>query len=237
MKASIAANLPMGLEGDILKSLRIPLAVIDNEFRFLWLNREMAGIYRVQPERVTGRICYRLLTSDQAGPCHDCPVAAVQKSGRREVSQKYKDFPDGVRKYGEVSAFPIYGAQKEIVATLVMVIDITDKVVVDMDSAYNMLARLMPSLQESTPQPMYPAAPKAAGGGADRPRTNNYRLTHRETQVLDLMAKGYSNTRIASRLAISPHTVKSHVIHIFNKLGVNDRIQAAVEATKRQIIK
>jgi PAS domain S-box-containing protein len=237
MKASIAANLPMGLEGDILKSLRIPLAVIDNDFRFLWLNREMARIYQVQPERVTGRICYRLLTSDQAGPCHDCPVAAVQKSGRREVSQKYKDFPDGVRKYGEVSAFPIYGAQKKIVATLVMVIDITDKVVVDMDSAYQMLARLMPSLQGSTPQPMYPTAPKAAGDRADRPRTKNYRLTHRETQVLDLMAKGYSNTRIASRLEISPHTVKSHVIHIFNKLGVNDRIQAAVEATRRQIIK
>jgi DNA-binding NarL/FixJ family response regulator len=87
------------------------------------------------------------------------------------------------------------------------------------------------------PQPMYPVSPKGEGGSADRPRTNIYRLTPRETQVLDLVAKGYSNTRIASRLAISPHTVKSHVIHIFNKLGVNDRIQAAVEATKRQIIK
>ena len=237
MKASIAANLPMGLEGDILKSLRIPLAVIDNEFRFLWLNQEMANIYRVQVERVTGRICYQMSTSDQTGPCHDCPVAAVQKSGRREVSQKYRDFPDGVRKYGEVSAFPIHGPQQEIVSTLVMVIDITDKIVVDMDATYQALARLMPSLKRSMLRPGGPLTPNRVPRRSEQTRTCNGGLTHRETQVLQLMVKGYSNTRIASRLAISPHTVKSHVIHIFNKLGVNDRIQAAVEATKRQIIK
>ena len=237
MKASIAANLPMGLEGDILKSLRIPLAVIDNEFRFLWLNREMARIYQVQPERVTGRICYQLAASDQDGPCYDCPVAAVQKSGRREVSQKYKDFPDGVRKYGEVSAFPIYGPQQKIAATLVMVIDITDKIVIDMDAAYQTLARLMPSLKRSMSHPADPLTPKGVKQSSEQARTRNGSLTHRETQVLHLLTKGFSNTRIASRLAISPHTVKSHVIHIFNKLGVNDRIQAAVEATKRQIIK
>ena len=237
MKASFTANLPMGLEGDILKSLRIPLAVIDNEFRFLWCNREMARIYQAHPERVAGKICYQLLASDRTGPCHDCPVAAVQKSGRREVSQKYKDFPDGGRKYGEVSAFPIFGSQEEIVATLVMVIDITHKIVVDMDSAYQMLARLMPSLQASLPQPLHPITPKSTGRRDKRPRTNNHHLTPRETQILNLMAKGCSNTQIASRLEISPHTVKSHVINIFNKLGVNDRIQASVEATKRQIIK
>lgn len=225
----------MGLEGDILKSLRIPLAVIDNEFRYLWLNREMARIYQTRPEQVTGKICYKLI-SKQAGPCQDCPVAAVQKSGRREISQKYKNFPGGIRKYGEVSAFPIYGPQKKIVATLVMVIDITDKIVVDMDSAYQMLARLMSSQQGSMPQLLHPFTPKRGNGRSGRARTKNNNLTRRETQVLHLLAKGYSNTQIASRLEISPHTVKSHVINIFNKLGVNDRIQAAVVATKRQII-
>lgn len=235
MKASTAANLPMGLEEDILKSLRVPLAVIDNEFRYFWLNREMARLYRTQPERVTGQICYRI-SHHQAGPCRDCPVAAVQRSGRRESSQKYKDFPDGNRKYGEVSAFPIYGPQKKIVATLVMVIDITDKIVVDVDSAYQTLARAMPSLQGAMQQFRYPFAPKRAPQKKGRPQATNHHLTHRETQVLHLLAKGCSNTQIASRLGISPHTVKSHVIHIFNKLGVNDRTQAAVAAIKRQII-
>jgi DNA-binding CsgD family transcriptional regulator len=237
MNASTAPSPPMGLEGDILKSLRVPLAVIDNEFRFIWLNREMAWIHQTRPEQLTGRICYRMISSHTAGPCHDCPVAAVQKSGRREVSQKYKDFPDGGRKYGEITAFPILGAEGQIAATLVMVMDITHNIVVDLDATHQMLARLMPSLRESWPQPPHPFPPKGTGGRKDRPRTQNYHLTQRETQVLNLMTKGYSNTRIASRLAISPHTVKSHVINIFNKLGVNDRIQAAVEAFKRQIIK
>ncbi len=235
MNASTAANMPMGLEGDILKSLRIPLAVIDNEFRYLWLNREMAWIYQTQPEQVTGKICYKFVPK-QAGPCQDCPVAAVQKSGRREISQKYKDFPGGGRKYGEITAFPIYGPQKKIAATLVMVIDITNKVVADLDAAHQMLTRLMPSLQGLIQQPLQPVAPEAVNGRSERARAKENNLTQRETQVLHLLTKGYSNTQIASRLEISPHTVKSHVINIFNKLGVSDRTQAAVLATKLQII-
>ena len=235
MKASIAANLTKGLEGNILKSLRIPLAVIDNEFRYLWLNREMAGIYQTPPEQIRGKICYQLI-SEQSGPCLDCPVAAVQKSGRRKISRKYKDFPDGVRKYGEVSAFPIFGPQKRVAATLVMVIDVTDKIVGDMDFTYQMLGRLIPELQVWV-QPSRPPLPLKEGRGSGRRvRAKNDNLTRRESQVLHLMAKGHSNPQIASRLGISSHTVKSHVIHIFNKLGVNDRIQAAVAATKRQII-
>ncbi len=61
-------------------------------------------------------------------------------------------------------------------------------------------------------------------------------LTDRELQVLRLVAQGATNTEISEKLAISPHTVKSHVIHIFSKLGVNDRTQAAVWATRHNII-
>jgi len=61
-------------------------------------------------------------------------------------------------------------------------------------------------------------------------------LTGRELEVLRLMADGASNSKISEMLHISPHTVKSHVIHIFNKLNVNDRTQAAVWAVKNQII-
>ncbi len=52
-------------------------------------------------------------------------------------------------------------------------------------------------------------------------------LTQREIQVLRCIAKGLTNREISSQLNISPHTVKSHVIHIFNKIGVNDRAQAS----------
>jgi DNA-binding CsgD family transcriptional regulator/ArsR family metal-binding transcriptional regulator len=61
-------------------------------------------------------------------------------------------------------------------------------------------------------------------------------LTGREIEVLRLIAKGETNTEISDSLSISPHTVKSHVIHIFNKLGVNDRTQAAVWATRHKLV-
>ncbi len=61
-------------------------------------------------------------------------------------------------------------------------------------------------------------------------------LTTRELEVLRLVAQGATNVEISQILYISPHTVKSHVIHIFNKLGVNDRTQAAVWAAKNHLV-
>lgn len=61
-------------------------------------------------------------------------------------------------------------------------------------------------------------------------------LTDREIEVLRLMAEGATNTEISKALSISPHTVKTHVIHIFNKLCVNDRTQAAVWAARHELV-
>lgn len=52
-------------------------------------------------------------------------------------------------------------------------------------------------------------------------------LTKREIEVLRLITQGATNKEISADLKISQHTAKSHVIHIFNKLGVNDRAQAS----------
>jgi DNA-binding NarL/FixJ family response regulator len=55
-------------------------------------------------------------------------------------------------------------------------------------------------------------------------------LSPRETQVLRLVARGLDNNAIASEMCISPRTVKNHVSSILEKLGVDNRIQAAVYA-------
>ncbi len=55
-------------------------------------------------------------------------------------------------------------------------------------------------------------------------------LTPREIEVLTLIAEGLTNTEIADRLVVSAATVKSHVNHIFAKIGVRDRAQAVVYA-------
>lgn len=58
------------------------------------------------------------------------------------------------------------------------------------------------------------------------------RLTTREREVLEQVADGLTNKAIARRLAISPGTVKAHVERVIAKLGVADRTQAAVLATR-----
>ena len=58
------------------------------------------------------------------------------------------------------------------------------------------------------------------------------RLTAREQEVLALIARGFSNKRIALELGIAEKTVKTHVGHVLAKLGVSDRTQAAVHAVR-----
>jgi DNA-binding NarL/FixJ family response regulator len=61
-------------------------------------------------------------------------------------------------------------------------------------------------------------------------------LTAREMQVLKLIVGGKSNKEIAAELSIVEVTVKLHVNHLLNKLGVHDRTQAATTALQRGII-
>ena len=61
-------------------------------------------------------------------------------------------------------------------------------------------------------------------------------LTAREVEVLGRVAKGASNADIAASLFISEATVKTHLLHIFAKLGVDDRTAAVMAALERGII-
>ena len=61
-------------------------------------------------------------------------------------------------------------------------------------------------------------------------------LSPREVEVLEWVAKGSSNKEIARHLHLSEATVKSHLLHIFTKLGVNDRTQAVTLAVQKGII-
>ena len=62
-------------------------------------------------------------------------------------------------------------------------------------------------------------------------------LSPREVEVLQLMAKSTVNKEIATELLIGESTVKTHIVHIFNKLGAKGRTEAVAEAARRGIIR
>ena len=61
-------------------------------------------------------------------------------------------------------------------------------------------------------------------------------LSNREREILTLIAKGYSNQKIANELYLSLGTVKSYVRMLLNKLSVDDRVQAAALAVREGLI-
>ena len=75
-------------------------------------------------------------------------------------------------------------------------------------------------------------APAVAARLFERLRSPVARLSTRETEVLALVAQGLSNTEVAGRLFVTETTVKSHLAHVFAKLGVASRT-AAVSAARR----
>ncbi len=82
-----------------------------------------------------------------------------------------------------------------------------------------------------------PLAPKAASAvlAARAGRRPAEELTPREREVLLMVAEGMPNKLIARRLEISERTVKGHVTHIFERIGVTDRTQAALWAERHRL--
>jgi DNA-binding NarL/FixJ family response regulator len=74
------------------------------------------------------------------------------------------------------------------------------------------------------------------GAGASVSSPAGEPISARELEVLELVARGASNRDAAARLFISEATVKTHLMHIYSKLGVNDRAAAVAEAFDRGLL-
>lgn len=103
-------------------------------------------------------------------------------------------------------------------------------------------------LKDAPPEELAAAVRTAAAGQSalapavalrlmDRMRTPSEALTKRELEVLQLVADGLSNQQISKKLFLSQATVKSHLVHIYAKLGVDSRTSAVATAATRRLIR
>jgi DNA-binding NarL/FixJ family response regulator len=84
--------------------------------------------------------------------------------------------------------------------------------------------------------PLHPKAARSLLSSRTESRPTertNVELTPREAQVLNLLRQGLANKQIARSLGISQATVKAHLTSVFQRIGVTDRVQAAVWAERR----
>ena len=102
-------------------------------------------------------------------------------------------------------------------------------------------------LKDAPPEELLAAVRSAAEGDATlsptvanrlmtRVRTPRTSLTPRELEVLKLVASGSSNREIGRTLLLSEATVKSHLVHIYDKLGVRSRTSAVAAARKQGVL-
>lgn len=80
-------------------------------------------------------------------------------------------------------------------------------------------------------------APAVAGRLARRVLAPPTELTEREREVVGLLAEGLSNKQIARRLFLSEATVKTHLVHVYEKLGTDNRTAAVAAARASGMIR
>jgi len=168
----------------------------------------------------------KLLPKTNCGRCGYTTCMAFAAAIRTARAIPYQ-CPELTAPLTEKAVYPVLDGQGNVVERIDLDIDTaqTGKVLAHQMETIKELRQRLSSLENlhAKPVPKY-----------DPPY--GLELSSREMEILRLIAHGATNTEVSQLLSISPHTVKSHVIHIFNKLGVNDRTQAAVWAARQGLI-
>ncbi len=169
---------------------------------------------------------YRLLSGGNCKACGyaTCMAFAAALSRHRTSPGKCPELASPLE---EKAVFPVYDKQGNCIRTIALDIDTAGlRKTIDQKETY------IQALETKLSDFERMRAENFEMANADLPAP----LTQREFQVLGMLANGATNKQIASQLYISEHTVKSHVVNIFNKLGVNDRTQASVWAASHGLV-
>ncbi len=232
MKPEISGTLSLdhilsGLGPALFSSIRAPFGIFDRDRRIVWINKSMAFIHRCDQQKSIGKRCHEALKGCEH-PCKECFLVETIAKGRTQVVEMGMDVPGRGRRWGEVQAYPVRDQQRHVSAVIIIVFETTaSKRALQQQKNYTeLLERQLRSKENGE------GRVELHNGDA----TLSMKLSRRESDVLRLVTEGYTNVQIAEVLDISAHTVKSHVNSLFNKLGVNDRTQAAVLAARNHLV-
>lgn len=216
-----------GLGSILFESIKIPFGIFDKDLRALWVNEALASMHQVMPKKLIGNICHEVIHRRKE-PCRDCPVQKACQTGKIQIAEKWYELPDGRKVWGEVHTYPVRGDDGDVAAIITFGFDVTDR-----KNREEVLRNYSKYLSEKLDLTKNPSQTIRPGSGEV---AITVKLSGREREILRLLTEGHTNKQIGSLLSISSNTVKTHVNSIFNKLGVNDRTQAAVIATRKNMV-
>ncbi|MBU1154347.1 MAG: LuxR C-terminal-related transcriptional regulator [Proteobacteria bacterium] len=206
----------------ILASLGDSLMIVDRDYRVIWSKEPLME----DDQSVVGQFCYRVF-ADRDTPCPgSCPVRPMFADGRPHSAERHFVTSSGEEIWREAKAYPIVDRRGVVAFAARISFDITHRKK-RQSRLEGELMTLERSLEEMN---------RFQLGEMPFQPQGKIPLTRRELEVLRLTAQGLSKPRIAHVLGISQNTVKRHVVNIFNKLGVNDRAQAAVWAARQGLV-
>ncbi len=197
--------------------------IVDRDGAVVFWNRAAERLLGYRAEEVKGRRCHEILRGETIGGhalCSpSCPIASRIACGRGVRNFDMLTHTKAGRAiWLNVSSFPVPSRKKGQFVAAHLFRDIT-KLAKVRRIVEDLHAELCGGVVKSDEPPR----------GHDPPETPaTLPLTDREREILSWTAAGRSNKEIAERLSVSVETVKSHLHHIYRKLGVSGRVEAVL---------
>jgi PAS domain S-box-containing protein len=188
--------------------------------RIVFWNRSAERLLGYAAREVVGKPCCDVFVGrDPAGNhlCYQgCHVQTLVKRGEAvEHFQMATRTKAGRPVWLDISILAVPGVRRDATTTVHLFRDVT--------TAHEVETLVRERLAQAQPAPSPDGAPPSE-------------LTRREIEILRLLAAGANTRAMAEKLHVSPATVRNHVQHILEKLGVHSRLEAAACATRRGLV-
>lgn len=202
---------------------------VDLDHRIVLWNEAAKDLLGWAAEEVLGKRCYEVLggrSPDRTECAPDCPAILAARHHRTPSAQTVcVHTKDGTAKWLYIAHVLVPASRPELTVLAHIMRDATNEM-----EARELLSRLSQFFSYSSP----------SGAWRDHSRPEDTdraeELTGREREVLRLLAQGFSTEAIATRLYISPTTVRNYIQRILAKLDVHTRVEAVSYAFRYGLI-